>query len=189
MQGNIWVTLLLEKMGPLCPTLARKLRGVCKRLRNAFPAQTRAYLKRREIYESPLGWAQIFGPQYQSIYYKDSTEIKCRSDVFVIPFLKLVLPQVLNVSRIQCFFDAERHKDTIIAFKWGYTDIPLKQGPILLSNQSTDEECHLNCEEGTCCTGPLLKWAWSADISTSTSVVVIEIKMLHDASTLKKQKI
>lgn len=79
---------------------------------------------------------------------------------------------------------------TLFAFKWRYTDIPFKQGPILFSNQSTDEECHLNCDEGTCCTGPPLKWAWSADISNEKSIVVIVIEILscHD-HVQKKQKI
>ena len=97
---SVWVDLLLYKIVPLCPTLARKLRLVCKRFAENLPTRTRAYLERREIYESPLNWPERVFLRYRPLYRKDDLNFDARG-VGVISFLQFVFPHILHEVYMQ----------------------------------------------------------------------------------------
>lgn len=61
-EGSLWTNLLLYKMAPLCPQLARKLRRVCKTLASSIPPFSEEYKLARRAYEAPLYWNPKFMP-------------------------------------------------------------------------------------------------------------------------------
>ena len=167
---NVWVALLLYKIAPLCPTLARNLRLVCRRLAKELPSKTRAYLERLEIYTSPLIWPQLFGSK--TLYNKDSLGAVFSSDVFVPPFFQLVCPHILHENRMFCTLDIQFNNDPLITCTWNLM-IPIEEGPLPLFNKSSSNECHLGCKHNTCFTGPPLSWAWTITIDTTRRLLYI----------------
>jgi hypothetical protein len=150
------VDLLLYKIAPLCPTLARKLRLVCKRLAKELPTQTREYLIRKEIYTSPLSWRKLFYYQHRfpTMYSRRNQDILCMSDVLVRPFFELVIPHILHENNIQVILSGN-----LLSLDWSPM-MPFTEGPLLLKHTA----CKLGCLAGTCFDGSPLDWAWTIHI-------------------------
>lgn len=150
------VDLLLYKIAPLCPTLARTLRLVCKRLAKEIRTQTREYLIRKEIYTSPLSWGQLFSsqPRFPTMYSRRNQNIFCMSDILVRPFFELVIPHILHENNIHVTLSRN-----LLSLDWNH-GMPFIEGPLPLKHTA----CKLGCQAGTCFDGSPLDWTWNIHI-------------------------
>lgn len=171
---SVWVTLLLEKIAPLCPTLARKLRLVCKRFAENLPAQTPLYSRIREIYESPFSWIKDrdVDPEYGIKLYSCLGGF-VTEDPLADDFLPLIVPEIYAEMVMRCYF----YPNNSFICTWDKS-MRFVDGPITFSSKAKESSCQLGCE--CCLGGPDLLWAWTIRIDPIYRVFYIRVESLKD---------
>lgn len=160
-----YIDVLLYKIAPLCPTLARKLRLVCKRFAQELATTTPTYRERCAIYRAPLQWPEHVLLNYFPLYGKDQRNIFCTNEVDIISFLRLVFPHILHEENTRVSPIGISSNGPVFECYW-YYGMPIEEGPTLFCNRCDTKECQLECSYNTCFAGPRLGWAWSIRIDT-----------------------
>lgn len=166
--------LILYKIAPLCPTLARKLRLVCKRFAENLPARTPFYSRIRNIYESPYSWIKIREVDIEhGIKFYSQIDGFTTEDPLTAYFLPLIVPEIYTekVTRYS-FYPGSGFIGT-----WDKS-MPFVDGPIPFSSKAKESSCQLGCE--CCLGGPDLGWAWTIHINPVDGVFSIRATSLKD---------
>jgi hypothetical protein len=167
-EGSLWTNLLLYKMAPLCPQLARKLRQVCKTLASKIPPFSEEYRLARRAYEAPLHWYPAFIPQswvtvmssvddpvsYDVVRCVDGIDnISQEQRHAIFSFIHFVIPETKTLlSPWGCTISFD-HPITMQIDLTGRER--LKFGARSFCNPW---KCRLGCEEDECFGG--LSWDW-----------------------------
>lgn len=160
-----YIDVLLYKIAPLCPTLARKLRLVCRRFAQELATTTPTYRERCAIYRAPLQWPERVLLNYFPLYFRSNQNIFCAKDVDVISFLQLTFPHILHENYARVYPIGISSNGPVFECNWHH-GTPIEEGPTLFCNRCDTKECQLECSYNTCFSGPRLGWAWSIRIDT-----------------------